>query len=826
MERTGSKNGTMTPSGLGSGSATPNSRLSRPSSREQIIHEFHFSKRPGDKNETLLDCQGNAKTKVDFQVHIDTRLGDSVVVTGSNNELGSWDPRKGLSLTTNAKTYPMWTASLLIPSGQCVKYKYVVVQGDGEVRWEGIPDRMFTPEGMNITLEDGQFGVEKARLLNKDRVSVAGENVTSSRKNNGIILGDDFMEPLAKIESGDTIFVMTYRLPLVTTRNEETGRLEFKWLSFLSDDKSRPFRSTSTHQPRVMRCMSRHGLYVIEGLRALRDRCKVVYVGGLGLEVSPSEQEAITEELAAQFSCIPVFLPPGEAAAFEDFCHEVLKPVFHFVHPTAACVAGAFGRQPSPGLAPNWQLYTMVNHEYARKIVDQANDGDVVLVFDMELLLAPNHIASRARTANIGFLFNTPFPSPEIFRTLPVRKEILRSLLSADTVHFHCYTYARHLLSACSMLLGIESKPGRGGVTQVVFNGHHVHVRASHVGIDADRLWARLEEERLAQEQEAWRARLAGMGRSVVLVAYDDLEPLAGITLKLKALRSLLALFPEYRARLVLIQVAIPLYDSRGDMMHRRYMREVLALADAINKMDPGAVVLMLEKLAFAPRCALFSVSHALVNCAIRHGLSLVPFEYVLATEMPPRNRGQLVLSEFAPCSRVIPGIMRTNPWRDEDVARAIVKCLRQPAHEREYVHGQQLAWCLHNTVLRWADTILTDMKVQRKLLAESGEELRRATSCRVGLVKATHKEISASILKPAPVALAYGESRVRLVLVDVDLMIRPREEVDEAAKTQLLRTLDQLVEERGNYVFLLSSETSDNLLRWLGDMRCLTQAT
>ncbi len=33
-----------------------------------------------------------------------------------------------------------------------------------------------------------------------------------------------------------------------------------------------------------------------------------------------------------------------------------------------------------------------------------------------------------------------------------------------------------------------------------------------------------------------------------------------------------------------------------------------------------------------------------------------------------------------------------------------------------------------------------------------------------------------------------------------------------------------QLVEERGNYVFLLSSETADNLLKWLGTMRCLDQ--
>ncbi len=105
--------------------------------------------------------------------------------------------------------------------GQCVKYKYVVLQADGNVRWEGISDRMFTPEGMNITLEDGHFDVERARLLNKNLVSLAGGDV-GSRKSKGKMAGLDCLQSTAKIEAADTIYIMTYRLPLVTTRSPET----------------------------------------------------------------------------------------------------------------------------------------------------------------------------------------------------------------------------------------------------------------------------------------------------------------------------------------------------------------------------------------------------------------------------------------------------------------------------------------------------------------------------------------------------------------------------------------------------------------------------
>jgi trehalose-6-phosphate synthase len=55
--------------------------------------------------------------------------------------------------------------------------------------------------------------------------------------------------------------------------------------------------------------------------------------------------------------------------------------------------------------------------------------------------------------------------------------------------------------------------------------------------------------------------------------------------------------------------------------------------------------------------------------------------------------QGTLMLSEFTACSHVIPGALRTNPWREEECARVIIKSLRQPAHERQHWQEQQLAW-------------------------------------------------------------------------------------------------------------------------------------
>lgn len=64
-------------------------------------------------------------------------------------------------------------------------------------------------------------------------------------------------------------------------------------------------------------------------------------------------------------------------------------------------------------------------------------------------------LATRSIT-QVGWFLHTPFPSSEIYRTLPVREEVLRSVLGADLIGFHTYDYARHFISSCTRILGLE----------------------------------------------------------------------------------------------------------------------------------------------------------------------------------------------------------------------------------------------------------------------------------------------------------------------------------------------------------------------------------
>ena len=70
-------------------------------------------------------------------------------------------------------------------------------------------------------------------------------------------------------------------------------------------------------------------------------------------------------------------------------------------------------------------------------------------------------------------------------------------------------------------------------------------------------------------------------------------------------------------------------------------------------------------------RLALFRVVDVLLNCAMKDGLNLLPFEYVL-TKSVQETSGVIVLSEFVGCSHVLNGGMRVNPFNLEHVVEQV----------------------------------------------------------------------------------------------------------------------------------------------------------
>ncbi len=90
-------------------------------------------------------CSAVATT---VEVNATTFFGQNVFVVGNTPALGNWSPAAAVPLSS--ATYPVWRATVTLPPGTTVEYKYIK-KYNGEVVWESDPNRVRTTPGTPCT---------------------------------------------------------------------------------------------------------------------------------------------------------------------------------------------------------------------------------------------------------------------------------------------------------------------------------------------------------------------------------------------------------------------------------------------------------------------------------------------------------------------------------------------------------------------------------------------------------------------------------------------------------------------------------------------------
>ena len=194
-----------------------------------------------------------------------------------------------------------------------------------------------------------------------------------------------------------------------------------------------------------------------------------VWVGWPGTAV-PESAEGVVTALLHDERTLPVFLTDAEAEGYyARMCNETIWPLFHYF------IGGLRFSDDA------WSSYVTVNERFADTIAGIADRAATVWVHDFHLALLPAALRSRRPDLAIGFFLHVPFPSSEIYRLLPTRRELLHGMLGADYVGFHTGDYVRHFRSACLRILGMESGP-----QQIDFDGRVVGIGALPIGIDVE----------------------------------------------------------------------------------------------------------------------------------------------------------------------------------------------------------------------------------------------------------------------------------------------------------------------------------------------------
>lgn len=268
-----------------------------------------------------------------------------------------------------------------------------------------------------------------------------------------------------------------------------------------------------------------------------------------------------------------------------------------------------------------WDAYYRANVTFAAAIKEIAQDGDMIWVQDYHLMLLPallREMLADLPNIRIGFFLHTPFPSSEVYRVLPVRKQILLGVLQCDLIGFHTYDYARHFLSSCARILGIATLPNG-----VDFDGRFVHVGTFPIGIDPDKFIGALEKPTVQAKVRELEARLAGKR---LIVGVDRLDYIKGVPHKLHAFDHFLTRYPQYQGQVTLLQVAVP---TRTEVEEYKNLRtSVNELVGRINgkygTFDFTPVQYLYRSVSFEDLVALYRVANVCVVTSTRDGMNLV----------------------------------------------------------------------------------------------------------------------------------------------------------------------------------------------------------
>lgn len=509
-----------------------------------------------------------------------------------------------------------------------------------------------------------------------------------------------------------------------------------------------------------------------------------LWVGWPGMNVQKQqneEKDRIVDVLRKE-QCHPVFLSPYDIRHYYDgFCNNTLWPLLHYFNLHA---------EYDPR---TWQVYQRVNEKFCDAVMEVARPDDTIWVHDYHLMLLPQMLRERLPEAEIGYFHHIPFPSFEVFRHLPWRREILSGLLGADLIGFHTYGYVRHFLSSVRRLLGYEHTFG-----EVRTGTRVIRTDLFPMGIDYHRFADSAGSAPVQKEIARIRQKY---GKHKIILSFDRMDYTKGIPLRLEAFDALLEKKPEYQGKVSLVLVAVPSRTSVNSykVLKKRIDELVGRINGKYGTTDWVPVRYFYNFLPFETLVAFYSAADVALVTPLRDGMNLMAKEYV-ATRTD--GTGVLILSEMAGAAEELGEAIIVNPNDQDAVIEAIETALAMPEKEQIERNRTMQRRLMRYDIEHWVGDFLTRLGDARAVRVERSEQV---------VTSAIRDELVAD----------YAAANDRLLLLDYDgtlvpFAARPQKAVPGDATREVLTSLCRTP---GNEVVVISGRDRSTLDDWFGEL-------
>lgn len=351
----------------------------------------------------------------------------------------------------------------------------------------------------------------------------------------------------------------------------------------------------------------------------------------------------------------------------------------------------------------NWDCYRAANHLFAEAVLDEVgNKPAFVFIQDYHLALLPRLLKRKNPNIVVAQFWHIPWPNRETFRAFPWKEELLDGMLGNDLLGFHLPYHCSNFLDTVDRNVEALVDNERSRATR---GGHSTCVRAFPISIDFE------EHSRLAAtpaidgEKAQWTRMLGGVPE-ILGIGIDRIDYTKGILERLNGVDALLSRVPEYRGRLVFVQVGVPSRTGIADYDHLdgEVSRRVEEINNRWGTDDWKPILFVHRHVDQQALIALHQMADFCVVSSLHDGMNLVAKEFV-ASRID--DDGVLILSRFTGAARELTTALLVNPFAPDEIASAIQAAIGMPLTERQTRMRQMRAAVGRHNIYRWAGKVL-----------------------------------------------------------------------------------------------------------------------
>lgn len=378
---------------------------------------------------------------------------------------------------------------------------------------------------------------------------------------------------------------------------------------------------------------------------------------------------------------------------------------------------------------PHWKTewyesYVRVNEAYAHAIKKAIPRGQKTFVWinDYQLALVPK-LLGKDKNIVVACFWHIPWPTWEVFRILPYKRDILRGLLYCDFLGFHRGYQARNFIQTVER----ELQSRFDDETQTVFyRKNKTFVKNLPMGIDTDIVKSLIKEDvKKSGLREAIRKTLNLDAKNDTLEGYfekykiifgvDRLDYTKGLKHRLQALERFYEKNPGYRGKTMYIGIMAPSRETVPS--YQRLRVEIEELAERINeehgKRDWKPIHLIYKTFQRDEIINFYSRADICVVTPLDDGMNLVSKEFIVASSKS-KDPGMLVLSQFTGSAIDLTQALIVNPYDIDNVADAIKNAIEMPKKEKIEKTGEMAALLDDNNVYEWGEEFIRQALLTR----------------------------------------------------------------------------------------------------------------